>query len=183
MKAVKIISPGKAEVVTDAVPPTPSPSDLLIKVVAVGLNPTDWKHINGGHPSTVGCDFAGIVEEVGSAVARPFKKGDRVWSSVHGSNKLKPGNGAFAEYLVSKSTLVMKIPDNTSFEDAAAGGVAILTVGQGMYQQWPEMPWPDKPLKQSIPLLIWGGSSSTGAVGIQFAKLCVTSPLASLIPH
>jgi NADPH:quinone reductase-like Zn-dependent oxidoreductase len=175
MKAVKILSPGKASVVTDAVKPKPSPSDLLIKVVAVALNPTDWKHIEAGSPSTVGCDFAGIVEEVGDAVTRPLKKGDRVWGSVHGANKLKPDNGAFAEYLVAKSTLIMKMPKDASFEEAATGGVAVITVGQGLYQQWDEVPWPDKPMKRRVPLLIWGGSSATGAIGIQFAKLCAFS--------
>jgi len=174
MKAVKILSPGKASVVTDAVQPEPSSSDLLIKVVAVALNPTDWKHIEGGSPSTVGCDFAGIVDGVGPAVTRPFRKGDRVWGNVHGSNKLKPDNGAFAEYLVAKSSLVMKIPEGASFEEAATGGVAVITVGQGIYQQWDEVPWPEKPMKERKPLLIWGGSSATGAIGIQFAKLCVS---------
>jgi NADPH:quinone reductase-like Zn-dependent oxidoreductase len=174
MKAVKILSPGKASVV-DTVQPKPSPSDLLIKVVAVALNPTDWKHIENGDPATSGCDFAGIVDEVGSAVTRPFKKGDRVWSHVHGANKLKPDNGAFAEYLVAKSSLVMKIPEGVSFEEAATGGVAVITVGQVLYQHWDEVPWPEKPMKEKIPLLIWGGSSSTGAIAIQFAKLCVKS--------
>ncbi|KAF2677842.1 putative zinc-binding oxidoreductase ToxD [Lentithecium fluviatile CBS 122367] len=171
MKAVKILSPGRALVVTDAIPPKPSPTDLLIKVIAVALNPTDWKHIEFGIPATVGCDFAGVVEEVGSAVTRPFKKGDRIWSAVAGSNKLRPDNGAFSEYLVVKSGLVMKIPEGASFEDAATGGVGVMTVGQGMYQQWEEVPWPDKPMKERVPLLIWGGSSATGALGVQFGKL------------
>jgi NADPH:quinone reductase-like Zn-dependent oxidoreductase len=171
MNAIKIHGPGKASVVTDTVTPKPSSSDLLVKVVAVALNPTDWKHIDAGPPSTAGCDFAGVVVELGSAVTRAFKVGDRVWGSVHGNNRLEPDNGAFAEYLVADSTLVMKIPADASFEEAATGGVAVTTVGQGLYQQWDEMPRPDKPTEKKTPLLIWGGSSSTGALGIQFAKL------------
>jgi NADPH:quinone reductase-like Zn-dependent oxidoreductase len=172
MKAVKILSPGNASVVTDAIRPQPSPSDLLIKVIAVALNPTDWKHIEFGSPATVGCDFAGIVEEIGSAVTRPFEKGDRVWSAIHGSNKLDPDNGAFAEYLVVDSSLVMKIPEATSFEEAASGAVGVITVGQGLYQRM-GLPWPNEPLLERMPILIWGGSSASGAMGIQFAKLYV----------
>jgi NADPH:quinone reductase-like Zn-dependent oxidoreductase len=171
MKAIKILGPGKASVLTDAVAPKPSSSELLVKVAAVALNPTDWKHVDAGPPSTAGCDFAGVVVEVGYAVTQPFEVGDRVWGSVHGNNKLEPGNGAFAEYLVADSTLVMKVPAGAGFEEAATGGVAVMTVGQGLYQQWNEMPWPDKPTQEKTPLLIWGGSSSTGALGIQFAKL------------
>jgi NADPH:quinone reductase-like Zn-dependent oxidoreductase len=59
-----------------------------------------------------------------------------------------------------------------SFEEAAPVGISLLTVGQGMYQEM-GLPKPDAPLKEKIPILIYGGSSSVGAVAIQFAKLCV----------
>ena len=72
--------------------PTPKLRDdyLLVKTIAVGLNPTDWQHAYlgiGGDPSgtRAGCDYVGIVEEVGSKVTKPFKKGDRVAGCTHGS--------------------------------------------------------------------------------------------------
>lgn len=60
---------------------------ILVKVNAVGINPTDWKHIDFSplEPGNrVGCDYAGVVEAVGSKVQKPFKKGDRISGVVHG---------------------------------------------------------------------------------------------------
>lgn len=172
MKAVKIAPPGQAVVVNDApIPELPSPEWVRIKVIAVGLNPTDWMHVEGMKvPATVGCDFSGVIDEIGAAVTYPLKKGDRVFALAHGSNSLRPDNGSFAEYVCVKAGIVMKIPEGRTFEEFAGSGVAIVTVGQGMYQEMP-LPWPTEPLKEKKPLLIWGGSSGMGAVGIQFAKL------------
>lgn len=68
--------------------PIPTPGDdwILVKVRAVALNPTDWKHVDyalAGPGSRVGCDYAGVIEQVGKNVTK-FKKGDRVAGFVHG---------------------------------------------------------------------------------------------------
>lgn len=59
---------------------------ILVRTVAVALNPTDWTTLDarGNDGTLVGCDYAGIVEEVGKAVTRDFKKGDRVAGFGHG---------------------------------------------------------------------------------------------------
>ncbi len=59
---------------------------ILVRTVAVALNPTDWTTLDavGKDGSIVGCDYAGIVEAVGPAVKRNFKKGDRVAGLGHG---------------------------------------------------------------------------------------------------
>ena len=59
---------------------------LLVKVKAVAINPTDWKYVHykvGDIGSRCGCDFAGIVEEVGPGVTE-YQKGDRVAGYAHG---------------------------------------------------------------------------------------------------
>jgi NADPH:quinone reductase-like Zn-dependent oxidoreductase len=175
MKALKIFGPNDARIVSDAPKPTlSSPNNFIVKIVAIALNPTDWKHIEYGAPSTVGCDCSGIIEEVGSNIAEKYKKGDRVFTFVHGSNKLEPDNGAFAEY--AEASFALRIPEGISFEEAAAGAVGIGTVGQGLYQEM-GLPWPEsaveEPGKKKKQILIWGGSSGMGAMGIQFAKLWV----------
>lgn len=62
---------------------------ILIKTVAVALNPTDWQTLDerpkpGTTHSLLGCDAAGIVVEVGKNITKSFKKGDRVAGFSHG---------------------------------------------------------------------------------------------------
>jgi len=175
MKAYKLLSKGSAAVV-EAPKPTLRPDYLLIKVACIALNPTDWKHIQEtssfSSPLTAGCDFSGIVEEVGSAVTQPFKPGDRVFGITHSCHTTQPEDGAFGEYLVAKGDITLKIPDGMGFEEAASLGVQVYTVGQGLYQSL-QLPWPTQPLKpeEKIPILIYGGSTAMGTLAIQMAKL------------
>ncbi|PVH93189.1 putative zinc-binding oxidoreductase ToxD [Periconia macrospinosa] len=176
MKAIKIVEPGKAAVTTDEpIPSLPSGTWLRIKTIAVALNPTDWKHIKGHMcptRSTPGCDVTGIVEEVGAEVTKPFKKGDRVFATVHGSNVLNLDRGAFQEYVLVPQHATMRVPDGVAWENVAGAGVAVVTVGQGLYQEM-GLPWPEHQFKkgEEKSILIWGGSSAMGSAGIQFAKL------------
>lgn len=144
---------------------------VLVKVKAVALNPTDWKHIAFLSPpgAKAGCDYAGTVEEVGSAVTASFKKGDRIAGFVHGGNAVYHEDGAFSNYITAKGDVQIKIPDNLSFEEASTIGVSFLTVGQALYQS---LGWPlPSEGKFDGTLLIYGGSTATGAIAIQFAKL------------
>ena len=83
---------------------------------------------------------------------------------------MEPEDGAFGEYLVAKGDIQIKIPDRVGDEDAATLGVGIVTVGQGLYQSL-ALPWPNAPAKEKFPILIYGGSTATGALAIQMAKL------------
>lgn len=65
----------------------------------------------------------------------------------------------------------MHIPDGISFEDACTVGVGIGTVGYGLYKVL-GLPFPDTiPAASHTPILIYGGSTATGTIAIQFAKL------------
>ncbi|KAL4893818.1 chaperonin 10-like protein [Aspergillus ambiguus] len=183
MKAVVITAPQQASITER---PIPSLRDdyILVKTVSVALNPTDWKHIEflASPGVLVGCDYAGIVEEVGKNVTKPFRKGDRVCGFAHGSNGVQPEDGTFAEYIVVKGDLQMHIPDSMSFQEAATLGVGIVTVGQALYQSLKLAP-PTGPLSQPEPILIYGGSTATGALAIQYAKLSGYQVLATCSPH
>lgn len=178
MKAYKLFSKGVARV-AEVPKPALRPEYMLIRVVCIALNPTDWKHVqetevNGGAPLTVGCDFSGIVEEVGSAVTRKFKPGDRVCGLAHSCHTAQPEDGAFAEYLVAKGDITLKISDHMGFEEAASLGIQVYTVGQGLYQSL-QLPWPTEPVnrEETFPILINGGSTAMGTLAIQMAKLWV----------
>jgi NADPH:quinone reductase-like Zn-dependent oxidoreductase len=118
----------------------------------------------------LGCDYAGVVEEVGRSVDKHLKKGDSICGFAHGANSVQLEDGTFAEYIVVKGDLAMKIPENVSFEKAATLGVAMVTIGQGLYQQM-KLERPLQPTKAGRPILIYGGSGGMGTFGIQFAKL------------
>ncbi|KAI9826261.1 MAG: hypothetical protein M1826_006683 [Phylliscum demangeonii] len=170
--ALVIKDKGKAQVETDVPFPKLRDDYLLVKTVAVGLNPTDWKHIDllPSVGAIVGCDYSGIVEAVGSKVTKHFAKGDRVCGIVHGSNDVNHEDGAFTDHLVAKGDLQIKIPENLSFEEAATVGVGITTAGQALYQSL-GLPLPTHPAPKPFSVLIYGGSSATGTLAIQFAKL------------
>ncbi|KAM3427391.1 hypothetical protein MY4824_009477 [Beauveria thailandica] len=170
-KAIVVVQLRRAAV-RDVLLPKVLPGWLLVRVKAVAINPTDWKHVAWGGADIgcrVGCDYAGVVEEVGDNVDG-WKKGDRIAGWVHGSNRANHESGAFAELAIAKARVQRKIPDNMSFEEAASLGVAIMTVGQGLYKRL-EIPLPTQPAAVPFPILIYGGSTSTGMAGIQLAKL------------
>ncbi|EHK24949.1 uncharacterized protein TRIVIDRAFT_61701 [Trichoderma virens Gv29-8] len=184
-KAVIVQSLGVSKLVTDRPIPKLRDDYILVKTVAVGLNPTDWKHVDflvkEGGP-LIGCDYAGIVEAVGPAVTKSFKKGDRVCGVAHGSNVVQPEDGTFAEYIVAKGDLQIKIPDNMTFEEAATLGVSVSTVGQSLYQ-FLDLALPTAPSTDATPILIYGGSTATGILGIQYAKLSGYKVLTTCSPH
>ncbi|KAJ0350248.1 hypothetical protein COL154_006289 [Colletotrichum chrysophilum] len=186
-QAVKTIEAGVAKVVDAPVPKLPADDYILVKTTAVAINPTDWKHVDladkaGCVGIWVGCDYAGIVEEVGSGVTKDFKKGDRICGPVNGSNALREIDGAFAKYIAVKGDLQIKTPDNITDEEAATLGIAVTTVGQGLYQTL-KLPLPSSPAKEPKTILIYGGSTAMGISGIQYAKLSGYNVITTASPH
>ncbi|KFZ13728.1 hypothetical protein V501_03570 [Pseudogymnoascus sp. VKM F-4519 (FW-2642)] len=169
--AVVIVAQGEVQIKEVTVPKLRD-DYILVKNHAVALNPTDWKHVDylPDAGARVGCDYAGTVLEVGSKVTKDFKKGDRVAGFCHGANAVYHEDGTFQEILTAKGDVQIKIPDNLSFEEASTLGVGITTVGQGLYQSL-QLPLPGKPQTVKTPLLIYGGSTATGSLAIQYAKL------------
>lgn len=183
--AVVIQKPGVAGLVHDRPIPTLRDDYILVKTAAVALNPTDWKHIHSVIRESgplVGCDYAGVVEAVGRKVTKDFKKGDRICGVAHGSNAVQHEDGTFAEYIVVKGDLQIKIPQNLSFEEASTLGIGITTVGQGLYQAL-KLALPSSPITTADPILIYGGSTATGSLGIQYAKISGYTVLTTCSAH
>jgi NADPH:quinone reductase-like Zn-dependent oxidoreductase len=81
-----------------------------------------------------------------------------------------PEDGAFTEFTMARDGYLAPIPPGTTFESAATLGVGITTIGQTLYMMM-KLPLPDKPAEKLFPILIYRGSTATGTIAIQFAKL------------
>ena len=93
------------------------------------------------------------------------------------ANDANAENGAFARYIAVKEDLQMHIPDNVSFEAAATTGVGIGSAGYGLYRVL-GLPFPGSTASDNSSqteargtVLIYGGSTATGSIAIQLAKL------------
>jgi NADPH:quinone reductase-like Zn-dependent oxidoreductase len=173
MKAI-VAQNNKAILKTDRAIPKLRDEYILVKTEAIALNPTDWKHLDYNLVSDgalIGCDFSGTVLEVGKAVTKNWQKGDRVAGVTHGGNGDQLEDGSFAEYIVAKGDLCIRIPDHMNFDQAATFPLGLATVMQGLYHKGLTMDMPDDPVKKKTYVLIYGGSTAAGALGIQFAKL------------
>lgn len=161
--------------------PTPKllPSTVIVKVTNVALNPTDWKHLHffGKTGATLGSDFSGVVAAVGDGVSGPVNVGDRVSGTVHGG--WTPGQGAFAEYVLTAPARLTTLPDNISNIDGAGIGIGGMTAIVALFQsKHLGLPFPTIPLSSPPPavdsskkLLVWSGASSVGQFAVQLGRL------------
>lgn len=87
-------------------------------------------------------------------------------------NDANPETGSFARLIIVKGDVQMHIPDDVSFEVACTTGVGVMTTGYGLYKVL-HLPTPiAKPQgNEQHQILIYGGSTATGSIAIQFAKL------------
>lgn len=76
----------------------------------------------------------------------------------------------------------MRLPESYSFEEAATFGVSVMTCGQGLYQQM-GLAWPNDPTKGKEIILIYGGSSAMGTMGVQLAALSGYDVIATCSPR
>jgi NADPH:quinone reductase-like Zn-dependent oxidoreductase len=91
-------------------------------------------------------------------------------------------NGAFAEHIKAKAGIHLKLGDTISFEEAATLGVGITTVAQGLYQEL-GLPFPPNKVQEPTPILIYGASTATGTLAVQYAKLSGCEVIATASPH
>src|SRR4051812_45755452 len=117
MRAIRIQSPGTAEVLREENIPTPAPKagEALVRVDYAGINFVDVYKRSGVYkvplPATPGDEGAGTVEAIGSGVTE-VKVGDRVaWASIGGS---------YAEYVVGPAAKLVTLPADVDTRVAAA---------------------------------------------------------------
>jgi NADPH:quinone reductase len=159
VRAVQVERAGGPEElrVIEREPPVPGPHDVLIRVVASGVNFIDIYVREGRYgqtlPLTPGQEGAGVIVETGSAV-RGVTKGNRVaWCSILGT---------YAEFAVAPADRVVPIPKELSFEEAAAvllQGMTAHYLSHSVYA-----------IKAGDEVLIHAGAGGTGLLLTQFAK-------------
>ncbi|KAK4221435.1 GroES-like protein [Podospora fimiseda] len=151
----------------------PGPNEVLIKVVAAGLNPKDWKWTKSrGQDCAFNAedDITGIIESVGSKVFE-YKPGDRVVAF----HRMGEPSGAYAPYAIAPFSTTFHLPPNISFEAGAGLPLSSMTAAIALYQAL-QIPLPNTPGKKDLPLLIYGGATAVGAFALQLVTLSNVGP-------
>src|SRR5256885_1635690 len=166
MKAMVIHEYGGPEVLKyeDVPQPEPKEDQILIRVMAAGVNPVDGmirsgmfaKHEKVVFPAILGADIAGVVEKVGSKITK-FKPGDPVFAYA----SLKTG-GSYAEYALTTEREGAPKPKSLTYVEAAAVPIVALTAWQALIDS--------TKLSAGQTVLIHGGSGGVGSFAIQIAK-------------
>lgn len=160
MKAIKVIQQDSESTleIAETESPTPDDDEILVNIKATALNRADLLQRTGNYPppegasKILGLEMAGVVEKTGSDVNR-WQSGDRVFGLLAG--------GGYAEYCTIHEDMAMAIPNNLSFEEAAAIPETFLTAFQ-------TLDWLGK-LQEKETVLIHAGGSGVGTSAIQLA--------------
>jgi NADPH:quinone reductase-like Zn-dependent oxidoreductase len=123
-------NPGSFKISTNRPILVPLPSQILIMVSAVA-NHCDWTMPGRVPcPSAVdGADYSGTVVCLGetAALTSGLKIGDRVAGAQMASSRRRAWAGAFTEHIIEEADSVWRVPENLSWEEAAAIGCAVTT--------------------------------------------------------
>jgi len=164
MKAVVVHEYGGPEMLKyeDAPRPEPKENEMLVRMIAAGVNPVDASIRSGKYakffgttlPLIPGYDLAGVVEKTGAKITK-FKVGDPIYAYVM-------WGGGYAEYASANESEAAAKPKSLTFAEAAAVPLAALTAWQALIDE--------AKLDKGQTVLIHGGSGGVGSFAIQIAK-------------
>jgi NADPH:quinone reductase-like Zn-dependent oxidoreductase len=142
--------------------PSPRPNEVLVRVRAAGVNPTDWKHrATGGFlgepPFVLGWDVSGEVVETGIGVAA-FRPGDEVFGML----PYPFGHGSHAEYVTVPARALAPKPAGIDHTQAGALPLVSLTAWQALVET--------ADLRSGQRVLIHAAAGGVGHVAVQIAK-------------
>lgn len=146
--------------VEDHPDPTAGEGEVLVAVMAAGLNGADMMQRRGLYPAPPGVppdipglEFAGEVVQCGPGATR-FAEGDRVMAIVAG--------GGQAELVVVHERMLMSVPENLSWNEAGGVPETFTTAHDGVFTQ--------AGLRPGERLLVHGGAGGVGTAAIQLAR-------------
>ncbi len=143
--------------------PQPGAQDLLVRVIAVGMNPVDTKvRQRSEEDKVLGWDVCGVVEKTGDGVIG-FQTGDKVF---YAGDITRPGCNS--EYQLVDQRIAALAPKNLSPEDSAAMPLTSITAWEGLFERLGFVPEANANAGKSI--LIIGGAGGVGSVAIQLAR-------------
>lgn len=168
MKAAILKGTGDIDqlIVKDIPIPKIKEDEILVKTKVASINPVEVKTRKGNRLSeklleeeypVLGWDASGVVEKVGENITE-FKPGDNVFGIIGFPEFGK----TYAEYFVAEENYLNLIPENVSFEDAAASGIAAITAYQALKYFGK--------LDADTKVLIHAASGGVGHYAVQFAK-------------
>ena len=166
MKAIQIFEYNKQDIsatLVEIAKPAIQADEVLVRIKAAGVNPLDNKITRGGvkmlvpHqlPLTMGHEFAGIVEEIGSQV-QGLSVGDKVYGLMP---TIKAG--AFAEWAAVPASILALMPEGLSYTEATSIPLTALTAYQALELMQ---------VQAGKTIFISGGSGGFGAMAIPLAK-------------
>ncbi|HAT33539.1 MAG TPA: NADPH:quinone reductase [Janthinobacterium sp.] len=166
MQAIRIHAYGDADQMhlEEAPMPVCGPADILVRVVAAGVNPVDWKiragalaaHLPRAFPITLGSDGAGTVSAVGAAVTA-FQPGDEVYFYAD----LGRG-GSYAEYVAVDAAQAALKPRTLSFAAAAAMPAPAQAAWTALFDM--------ARIEAGMRVLVHGAAGALGSIAVQLAK-------------
>lgn len=161
MQAVEISAPGGPEVLKPVTRPlpTPKPHEVLVKVVAAGINGPDIMQRKGLYPAPAGASDLPGLEVSGTVVAlganaKRWKTGDRVVALTNG--------GGYAEYVAVDAEHCLAVPEGLDMVDAAGLPETYFTVWSNVFI--------GAGLKAGETFLVHGGAGGIGTTCIQLGK-------------
>ena len=162
MKAVQFSRYGDPDVlqVVEVPDPIATPEEVLVDVKATTVNHLDLFQRDGsrpvpGLPFTPGLEAAGVVVED----SQGFHAGERVMTTRAAGAR---GGGGYAGRIAISALDLVRIPDEVSFEQAVAAGLAASTAWVGLFDIGQ--------LREGERVLIWGATSGVGSIAVQLAK-------------
>ncbi len=166
MKAIQFHEFGGPEVLRfeEVNDPIAGPGEVVVRVRAAGVNPADTYMRNGTYriqpelPCIPGGDAAGEIVEIGKGV-EDLKIGDRVFAGLALGLDF---TGCYAEKVKRRAEHVRRIPENTSYAEAATFGVSYPTAHYALFARGNA--------KAGETVFIHGASGSVGTSAIQLAK-------------
>jgi len=174
MKAIVIVpgegkSGGSLEL-RDVPEPKPKAGELLLRIKATGLNRADLYQRQGTYPSSATAD------RVPSVIIAGLEAAGEVVGAGEGANGFKPGDrvmamcfGAYAEYATVDQRIAVRVPENLSWQEAAAIPVAYMTEHDALIT--------NARLRPGESVLINAASSGAAVAAIQLAKLFGAKPV------